>query len=126
MRKGKRSVAERIFYGALLEIERRTKQNPLDVFEQAIRNVMPMVEVRSRRIGGATYQIPMEVRPKRRIALAIRWLVEAARERSGRSMIEKLAQELIDASRNTGGAVTRRENTYRMAEANRAYAHYRF
>jgi len=126
MRKGKKTVAERIFYGALLEVERRTKQNPLDIVAQALRNVMPEVEVRSRRVGGATYQVPMEVRPKRKVSLGIRWLVEAARSRPEHTMIRRLAAEFIDAANNTGGAVKKREDTYRMAEANRAFAHYRW
>lgn len=126
MRKGKRSVAERIFYGALLEIGDREGQNPLEVFQQAIHNVMPDMEVRSRRIGGSTYQVPTEVRPKRRVALAIRWLIHSARRRPEKSMRERLAHELIDAARGVGEAIKKRDDTYRMAEANRAYAHYRF
>jgi len=126
MRKGKRSVAERIFYGALLEIEDREHKNPLEVFQQAIYNVMPEIEVRSRRIGGSTYQVPTEVRPKRRVALAIRWLINSARQRPEKSMRERLARELTDAARGVGEAIKKREDTYRMAEANRAYAHYRF
>lgn len=126
MRRGKRSVAERIFYQAMLLIEERAHRNPLDVFEQAFRNVMPEVEVRSRRVGGSTYQVPTEVRPCRRVALAIRWIIGAARKRPEHSMEERLAHELMDAARGVGEAVKRREDTYRMAEANRAYAHYRF
>jgi len=123
---GKKSVAEQIFYGALLDIERRTGKNPLDVLAQAVRNVAPEVEVRSRRVGGATYQVPVEVRPERKVSLAIRWIVQYARERGERTMRQRLAAELIDASNNSGSAVKKREDTYRMAEANKAFAHYRW
>jgi small subunit ribosomal protein S7 len=123
---GKKSVAEGIVYGALGMIETKTKQSPLTVFEQALENVMPTIEVRSRRVGGATYQVPVEVRPDRRRALAIRWLVTAARKRGENTMTEKLAAELLDASNNRGTAVKKREDTHKMAEANRAFSHYRW
>jgi len=123
---GKKSAAESIVYGALEMIEAKTKQGPLPVFEQALENVMPTIEVRSRRVGGATYQVPMEVRPDRRRALAIRWIVAAARKRGENTMTEKLAGELLDASNNRGAAVKKREDTHKMAEANRAFAHYRW
>ena len=123
---GKKSVAEGIVYGALGMIETKTKQNPLPIFEQALENVMPTIEVRSRRVGGATYQVPVEVRPERRQALAIRWIIQAARDRSGHSMQEKLSAELLDAANNRGTAVKKREDTHKMAEANKAFAHYRW
>ena len=123
---GKKSVAEGIVYGALGIIESKTKQNPLGVFEQALENVMPTIEVRSRRVGGATYQVPVEVRPERRQALAIRWLIEYARARSENTMQERLAAEMLDASHGRGSAVKKREDTHRMAEANRAFSHYRW
>ena len=123
---GKKSVAEKIFYRAMEIVGERTKRNPLEVFHQALKNVMPVLEVRPRRVGGATYQVPMEVRPERRISLGIRWLVLSARKRGGRTMIEKLAAEIIDAANNQGAAVKKREDTHRMAEANKAFAHYRW
>ena len=123
---GKKSVAESIVYGALAMIESKTKQGPLPVFEQALENVMPTIEVRSRRVGGATYQVPVEVRSSRRTALAMRWVIESARKRGETSMPKKLAGELLDASENRGGAVKKREETHRMAEANKAFAHYRW
>ena len=123
---GKRSTAQHIFYGALDLIEERTKRAGFDVFEQAVRNATPILEVKPRRVGGATYQVPVEVPADRRLSLAIRWLVASARNRSGRSMAEKLAGELMDAANNTGNTVKRREDTHRMAEANRAFAHYRW
>jgi small subunit ribosomal protein S7 len=123
---GKKSVAETIVYGALDMIEGKTKQNPLGVFQQALDNVMPTIEVRSRRVGGATYQVPVEVRTDRRQALGIRWLILAARERNEKTMTERLSAELLDASNNRGNAVKKREDTHRMAEANRAFAHYRW
>jgi small subunit ribosomal protein S7 len=126
MYEGKKSVAERIVYGALELIEAKTKQNPIGVFEQALGNVMPSIEVRSRRVGGATYQVPVEVRPARRQALGIRWIIAAARERNEKTMTERLSAELLDASNNRGNAVKKREDTHRMAEANRAFAHYRW
>ena len=123
---GKKSVAEKIVYGALDIIEGKTKQNPVSVFEQALDNVMPSIEVRSRRVGGATYQVPVEVRPERAQALAIRWLITAARARSEKTMSGRLSGELMDASQNRGNAVKKREDTHRMAEANRAFSHYRW
>ena len=126
MYEGKKAVAENIIYGAFDIIEGKTKQNPIGVFEQALDNVMPSIEVRSRRVGGATYQVPVEVRPERRRALAIRWLVTAARKRGENTMTEKLAGELLDASNNRGSAVKKREDTHKMAEANRAFSHYRW
>jgi len=126
MQKGKKSTAQTIFYDALDLIEERTKRSGLDIFEQAVRNVTPILEVKPRRVGGATYQVPVEVRDDRRLSLAIRWLVASTRNRSGRSMAEKLAAELMDAANNTGTTVKKREDTHRMAEANRAFAHYRW
>ena len=123
---GKKSVAETIVYGALDMIEGKTKQNPVTIFEQALDNVMPTIEVRSRRVGGATYQVPVEVRNERRQALGIRWLIVAARERNEKTMTERLSAELLDASNSRGNAVKKREDTHRMAEANRAFAHYRW
>ena len=123
---GKKSVAERIVYGALDQIEARAKQDPLAMFQQALDNVMPAIEVRSRRVGGATYQVPMEVRADRRQALAIRWIIAAARSRNENTMVERLAGELLDAANNRGASVKKREDTHRMAEANRAFAHYRW
>ena len=126
MHHGKKSVAEGIVYGALGIIESKTKQNPLGVFEQALDNVMPSIEVRSRRVGGATYQVPVEVRTTRRQALGIRWIISAARDRNEKTMTERLSGELLDASNNRGNAVKKREDTHRMAEANRAFSHYRW
>ena len=126
MRGGKRSVAERIMYDALRRAGRQAKKEPLDVIDQALRNATPLLEVKPRRIGGATYQVPIEIRPERRLALARRWLVRFARQRGGRSMAEKLAFELLDASNNTGGAVKRKEETHRMAESNKAFSHFRY
>ena len=126
MRDGKRSVAEKIMYDALRRASRQAKKEPLEVFEQAMRNVTPLLEVKPRRVGGATYQVPMEIRPDRRLALARRWLVRFARQRAGKSMSDKLAFELLDASNNTGGAVKRKEETHRMAESNKAFSHFRF
>jgi small subunit ribosomal protein S7 len=123
---GKKSVAESIVYGALEIIEAKTKQDPLSVFKQALENVAPAIEVRSRRVGGATYQVPVEVRLERRQALAIRWIITAARGRNDKTMIDRLSSELLDASNNRGNAVKKREDTHRMAEANRAFAHYRW
>ena len=126
MYEGKKSVAESIVYGAFDIIENKTKQNPIGVFEQALDNVMPSIEVRSRRVGGATYQVPVEVRTSRRQALGIRWIISAARERNEKTMTERLSAELLDASNNRGNAVKKREDTHRMAEANRAFSHYRW
>lgn len=123
---GKRSAAESIVYGALNMIEAKTKQSPITVFEQALDNVMPTIEVRSRRVGGATYQVPVEVRSTRRQALGIRWLIAAARGRNEKNMTERLSAELLDASNNRGNAVKKREDVHRMAEANRAFSHYRW
>ncbi len=123
---GKKSVAEQIVYGAFDMMESKTKQNPVTIFEQALDNVMPTIEVRSRRVGGATYQVPVEVRSDRRQALGIRWLITAARDRNEKTMTERLSAELLDASNNRGNAVKKREDTHRMAEANRAFAHYRW
>jgi small subunit ribosomal protein S7 len=126
MRDGKKSTAERIVYGALDQVEERSKQDPVQAFHAALENVMPAVEVRSRRVGGATYQVPVEVRMERRQALAIRWIITAARARNENTMIERLSGELLDASNNRGTAVKKREDTHRMAEANRAFSHYRW
>ena len=126
MRAGKKSVAEQIVYGAFDIVEGKLKTEPLPVFKQALDNVAPAVEVRSRRVGGATYQVPVEVRPERRQALAIRWLITAARSRNDKTMVERLSAELIDASNNRGSAVKKREDTHKMAEANRAFSHYRW
>ena len=126
MLSGKKSVAEGIVYDALDIIEEREKQDPVGILQQAIRNSTPLLEVKPRRVGGATYQVPVEVRRGRDTALAIRWLIKAARARSGHSMAEKLAAELIDASKGQGAAVKKREDTHKMAEANRAFAHYRW
>jgi small subunit ribosomal protein S7 len=126
MYEGKKSVAEAIVYGALDVIEGKTKSNPVGVFQQALDNVMPAIEVRSRRVGGATYQVPVEVRTDRRQALGIRWIIAAARERNEKTMVERLSAELLDASNNRGNAVKKREDTHRMAEANRAFSHYRW
>jgi len=123
---GKKSEAEAIVYGALDTIEQKVRQDPVVVFHQALDNVMPQLEVRSRRVGGATYQVPVEVRVDRRQALAIRWLISAARARNERTMIERLSGELMDASNNRGNAVKKREDTHKMAEANRAFSHYRW
>jgi small subunit ribosomal protein S7 len=123
---GKKSVAEAIVYGALDQVERRARQDPVGVFHTALENVMPAIEVRSRRVGGATYQVPVEVRTERRQALAIRWLITAARGRNERTMVDRLSGELMDAANNRGNAVKKREDTHRMAEANRAFSHYRW
>jgi len=126
MRDGKKSVAESIVYGAFETIESKVKSDPLAVFKHALENVSPTIEVRSRRVGGATYQVPVEVRNDRRQALAIRWLIAAARGRNDKTMVDRLSAELIDASNNRGNAVKKREDTHRMAEANRAFSHYRW
>jgi small subunit ribosomal protein S7 len=123
---GKKSVAETIVYGALDQVQAKTKQEPVTVFHQALDNVAPHVEVRSRRVGGATYQVPVDVRPERRQALAIRWLITAARKRNETTMVDRLSGELMDAANNRGTAVKKREDTHKMAEANRAFAHYRW
>jgi len=126
MKRGKKSVAERIFYGALDIVGQRAKEDPLKVFEKSVNNAKPVLEVKSRRVGGATYQVPTEVRAERRTALAIRWLISYARERSEKSMREKLAGELLDAANNRGGAIKKRDDVHKMAEANKAFAHYRW
>ncbi|OIP95352.1 MAG: 30S ribosomal protein S7 [Syntrophobacteraceae bacterium CG2_30_61_12] len=126
MRKGKKSLAERILYGAFELIEQRGKQDPLDVFHKALDNVRPVIEVKSRRVGGATYQVPVEVRYPRRDALAMRWLIGYAKQRSERTMMQKLAGEFMDAAQSRGAAIKKREDTHRMAEANKAFAHYRW
>lgn len=125
MRDGKKSVAATQVYDAMAIIEERTKRNPLEVFEQAIKNVAPVMEVKPRRVGGATYQVPMEVPSLRRFALATRWILSAARARSGKSFSEKLAGELLDAANSTGASIRKKEETHKMAEANRAFSHYR-
>jgi len=126
MRCGKKSLAEGILYNAFDIIEERLHKSSLDVFEQAIKNASPVLEVRPRRVGGATYQVPIEVRGDRRTSLAMRWLIQMAQARSGRSMAEKLADELMDAARGTGATIKKKEDTHKMAEANRAFAHYRW
>ncbi len=123
---GKKGVAESICYGAFDIIQEKTGKDPMEVFEQAMKNVMPVLEVKARRVGGANYQVPVEVRPERRQTLAIRWITRYSRERSGRTMRERLADELIDASNSTGASVKRKEDTHKMAEANKAFAHYRW
>jgi small subunit ribosomal protein S7 len=126
MMQGKKSVAERVMYSALDLVAEKTGRDPMDIFSQALSNAMPLVEVRPRRVGGATYQVPMEVRPDRRQAMAMRWLINYARSRAGKSMTEKLAFELMDAANNTGATIKKREDTHKMAEANKAFAHYRW
>ena len=126
MKEGKKSVAENIVYGAMDRMQSRAKSDPIQLFHSALENVMPAVEVRSRRVGGATYQVPVEVRPERRQALAIRWLIAAARSRNENTMEERLSGELLDAANNRGTAVKKREDTHKMAEANRAFSHYRW
>ena len=126
MHDGKKSIAESIVYGAFDSIEQKLRSEPLTVFKHALENVAPSIEVRSRRVGGATYQVPVEVRPERRQALAIRWIINAARGRNDKTMVDRLSAELMDAANNRGNAVKKREDTHRMAEANRAFAHYRW
>jgi len=123
---GKKSVAERVVYGALDVVERQARRNPVDVYDQALRNAMPVIEVKPRRVGGATYQVPVEIKGERRQALAMRWLIDAARSRGGKTMSDKLAAELLDASHGQGAAIKRREDVHRMAEANKAFSHYRW
>jgi small subunit ribosomal protein S7 len=125
MRRGKKSLAARLVYDAFELIEEKTKKNPMDTFDQAIRNVSPVMEVKPRRVGGATYQVPMEVSPERRFSLATRWILIAAKARPGKSFSQKLADELLDAASGTGAAIRRRDETHKMAEANRAFSHYR-
>lgn len=124
--RGKKSVGERIFYDSLDIIGSRSGKDPLEVFQQAVKNVMPAVEVRPRRVGGSTYQVPVEVRPERRTALALRWIISNARKRGGKTMVDRLSSELLDAANNTGASVKRREDMHRMADANKAYSHYRW
>jgi small subunit ribosomal protein S7 len=126
LKRGKKSVAESILYGSFDIIEKKTKEPPVEVFEKAVNNVKPLIEVKSRRVGGSTYQVPTEVLPSRKLALGIRWLISHARERSEKTMREKLAAELIDAANNRGAAIKKRESVHKMAEANKAFAHYRF
>jgi small subunit ribosomal protein S7 len=126
MRSGKKSLAARIVYDAMKNIEERTGSDPLETFERAVRNATPLVEVKARRVGGATYQVPMEVRAERGTSLALRWLVQFSRSRPGRTMAGRLAQELMDAANETGSSIRKREETHRMAEANKAFAHYRY
>ncbi|RLE02635.1 MAG: 30S ribosomal protein S7 [Candidatus Aminicenantes bacterium] len=126
MRKGKKSLAERIVYEAMELVKQKSKQDPLKMFEKAVENVRPLLETKSRRVGGATYQVPVEVPEHRSISLAIRWIIRFAQERSGKSMVEKLAAEVLDAVNNRGGAIKKKEDTHKMAEANRAFAHYRW
>ncbi|MEN3185924.1 MAG: 30S ribosomal protein S7 [Atribacterota bacterium] len=126
MKDGKKSIAEKIVYGVFEIVREKTRRDPLEVFSQALNNVMPLVEVRPRRVGGANYQVPIEVRPGRSRSLGLRWLVNYARARQGKSMMERLASEIIDAANGAGGAVKKREDTHRMAEANKAFAHYRW
>jgi small subunit ribosomal protein S7 len=126
MHDGKKTVAYTVFYDALDVVEQRGRDNPLDTFELALRNATPVLEVKARRVGGSTYQVPIEIRGDRRRALAMRWLITSARKRAGKSMAEKLAAELLDASQNVGATIKKKEDTHRMAEANRAFAHYRF
>jgi small subunit ribosomal protein S7 len=126
MRRGKKSLAEGIFYDSLEILKDKSKDDPLKVFKQAMENVRPVVEVKSRRVGGATYQVPVEVRPNRRTSLAIRWIIQFAKERSEKSMQERLAAEFLDAANNRGASIKKREDTHRMAEANKAFAHYRW
>lgn len=126
MKDGKRSTAERVVHQALDRASRQSRKEPLDIFDTAMRNATPLLEVKPRRVGGATYQVPIEIRPDRRVALARRWLVRFARQRGGKSMAEKLAYELLDASNNTGGAIRRKEETHRMAESNKAFSHFRY
>jgi small subunit ribosomal protein S7 len=123
---GKRSTAERIFYGAMDIIEQRTREDPLKLFKKALEAVKPVLEVKARRVGGATYQVPVEIRPQRRTALGMRWLIGYARERGEKTMMERLAGEFIDAANNRGNSIKKREDTHKMAEANKAFAHYRF
>jgi small subunit ribosomal protein S7 len=126
MRDGKKSLAERILYDALDLVEQRSRRNPIDVFEQALRNATPLLEVKPRRVGGSTYQVPVEIRGERKMALAMRWLIASARGRPGKSMSEKLAAELMDAAAGQGNTIRKREETHKMAESNKAFAHYRW
>lgn len=126
LKQGKKSIAEGIFYGALDSVGEKTKEDPIKVFKKAVDNVAPHLEVKSRRVGGATYQVPVEVKENRRIALSVRWVIQNAKARSGRSMAEKLTGEIVDAYNNAGGSIKKKEDVHRMAEANKAFAHYRW
>ncbi len=126
MTKGKKSIAQKIFYSSMDRIQEKTKENPIDVFKKALTNATPLIEVKARRIGGSTYQVPVEVKPERGQALGSCWLIESARKRSGKSMIEKLTAEILDASNGQGSSCKKREDTHKMAEANKAFAHYRY
>lgn len=126
MKRGKKSIAQKIFYSSMDKIQEKTKENPLDVFKKALTNVTPLIEVKARRIGGSTYQVPVEVKPDRGQALGSCWIIESARKRSGKSMIEKLTAEVLDASNGQGASCKKREDTHKMAEANKAFAHYRY
>lgn len=126
VRKGKKSIAEKIFYSTMDKVQEKTKENPVEVFEKAIKNVTPLLQVKARRIGGSTYQVPIEVRPELGVAIGSTWIIETAKKRSGRSMIEKLTNEILDAANNTGASVKKKEDTHKMAEANKAFAHYRY
>jgi small subunit ribosomal protein S7 len=126
MRRGKKSLAEKIFYATLLKLEERTGEKPLEIFQKAMTNATPLLEVKARRIGGSTYQVPIEVKADRGFALASSWIIEAAKKRSGKSFVDKLTNELVDASNSTGAACKKREDTHKMAEANKAFAHYRY
>jgi len=126
LRRGKKTVAEGVFYGALDLVQKRTQDDPLKVFKRAVDNVKPQVEVKSRRVGGSTYQVPVEVPPARQLSLSIRWLIDYAKARGEKSMMEKLAGELLDAANNRGGAIKKKDDTHRMAEANKAFSHYRW
>lgn len=126
MKRGKKSVAERIVYGAMEQVKDKSKDDPLKMFEKAVENVRPVLETKSRRVGGATYQVPVEVPLNRSTSLAVRWLIRYSQERAGKSMVEKLSSEIIDAANNRGGAIKKKEDTHKMAESNRAFAHYRW
>ena len=126
MRRGKKSIAEKIFYSTMEKIKEKTKSEPMEVFEKAIKNATPLLEVKARRIGGSTYQVPLEVNPERGMAKATTWLIDFAKNRSGKSMVEKLTSEIIDAANNTGATIKKKEDTHKMAEANKAFAHYRY
>ena len=126
MRRGKKSLAEKIFYGTMEKIKERTNDNPIEIFQKALQNATPLLEVKARRIGGSTYQVPIDVKPDRGFALASSWIIAAAKNRGGKSFVEKLTNELIDASNGNGAACKKREDTHRMAEANKAFAHYRY
>jgi small subunit ribosomal protein S7 len=126
MRRGKRSIAEKIFYTAMERVQERTKEEPMVTFEKAMRNVTPLIEVKARRIGGSTYQVPIEVRTERGVALGSGWMIDSAKKRPGKSMIDKITNEIVDAASGTGASVKKREDTHKMAEANKAFAHYRY